>query len=141
MFNLLSRLTALRNVELPLVYAGIPREERIARTTEVLKIVGLADRMHHRPNELSGGQCQRVAIARALVTRPSLLLADEPTGNLDTATGNDIMRLFEELHDMGNTIIVVTHNPDLSKHSQRVITICDGQIESDSKPTATDEND
>jgi len=140
-FNLLSRLTALRNVELPLVYAGIPREERLQRTTEALKLVGLADRMNHRPNELSGGQCQRVALARALVTRPSLLLADEPTGNLDTATGNEIMRLFEELHDMGNTILVVTHNPDLTKHSQRVITICDGRIESDSRPESPNETD
>jgi len=130
-FNLLSRLTAQRNVELPLVYAGVAPAERASRAAEALAAVGLADRRRHRPNEMSGGQRQRVAIARALVTRPSILLADEPTGNLDTATGQEILRLFDQLHDQGNTIILVTHNPLVAKHARRVISLLDGWIESD----------
>jgi len=135
-FNLLSRLTALRNVELPLVYAGLPPVERHERATRALEIVGLADRKRHRPNEMSGGQCQRVAIARALVTQPSLLLADEPTGNLDSATGKDILCLFDELHAMGNTIVLVTHNPEIASHAKRVIAIRDGRIERDNVSAA-----
>lgn len=130
-FNLLARLTAQRNVELPLVYAGVPPAERHSRAEDVLNVVGLNGRLRHRPNQMSGGQCQRVAVARALVTRPSILLADEPTGNLDTATGNDILRLFNELHAMGNTLILVTHNPEIAQYAQRVISIRDGQIERD----------
>jgi putative ABC transport system ATP-binding protein len=130
-FNLLSRLSSLRNVELPLVYAGINKEERIERASKALEIVGLSKRMLHRPNQLSGGQCQRVAVARALVTRPSLLLADEPTGNLDTVTGEEILDLFAQLHRMGNTIILVTHNPEVAENAERIIFIRDGQIESD----------
>ena len=136
-FNLLSRLSALRNVELPLVYGGIPKVERWARAGRALDLVGLGERKKHRPNEMSGGQCQRVAVARALVTQPSLLLADEPTGNLDTSTGQDILRLFDELHSMGNTIILVTHNPEIACHAQRVVTIRDGRIESDQKSSET----
>jgi putative ABC transport system ATP-binding protein len=132
-FNLLPRATALHNVELPLVYAGVPREERLARARKSLELVDLGDRVHHRPNELSGGQRQRVAIARALVMGPSILLADEPTGNLDTATGEEIMRLFERLHDQGNTIILVTHERDIADHAHRTIFIRDGKIESDEK--------
>jgi putative ABC transport system ATP-binding protein len=130
-FNLLPRATALHNVELPLVYAGIPREERMARARKALDMVDLGDRVHHKPNELSGGQRQRVAIARALVMGPSILLADEPTGNLDTATGEDIMRLFERLHEQGNTIILVTHERDIADHAHRTIFIRDGKIASD----------
>ncbi|MBN1868795.1 ABC transporter ATP-binding protein [Candidatus Sumerlaeota bacterium] len=130
-FNLLARQTAQRNVELPLVYSGMPRSERVERATEALEAVGLGDRRHHRPNELSGGQRQRVAIARALVTRPSLLLADEPTGNLDTEMGREILSLFDRLHEQGNTIILVTHNPDVAKHARRVVSLLDGRIESD----------
>jgi putative ABC transport system ATP-binding protein len=130
-FNLLPRLSAQRNVELPLVYGGVPAAMRKERATQALEIVGLAQRRRHRPSELSGGQCQRVAIARALVTNPSLVLADEPTGNLDTATGRDILRLFDDLHRMGNTIVLVTHNPQIAEHSRRVVSILDGQIESD----------
>jgi putative ABC transport system ATP-binding protein len=130
-FNLLSRLTALKNVELPLIYGGMPTHERSIRATESLTSVGLFDRRRHRPNELSGGQRQRVAIARALVTGPSILLADEPTGNLDTATGIEILRLFDELHASGNTIILVTHNPEIAERAQRVVSIRDGMIESD----------
>ncbi|MEN6625339.1 MAG: ABC transporter ATP-binding protein [Candidatus Sumerlaeia bacterium] len=130
-FNLLSRLSAQRNVELPLVYGGVPPDERRKRAIEALEIVGLGHRMKHKPNEMSGGQCQRVAVARALVTRPSILLADEPTGNLDTSTGTEILKLFDELHEMGNTIIVVTHNPEIAEHAQRSVTIRDGMIEKD----------
>jgi putative ABC transport system ATP-binding protein len=132
-FNLLPRASALQNVELPLVYAGVGREERVARATKSLEMVDLTHRMSHRPNELSGGQRQRVAIARALVMGPSILLADEPTGNLDTATGNEIMALFEKLRSGGNTIILVTHERDVAEHAQRIIHIRDGKIESDER--------
>lgn len=132
-FNLLPRYTALENVALPLVYAGLSKSERISKAKNALEQVGLADRMKHKPNELSGGQRQRVAIARALVNDPSLLLADEPTGNLDTKTSYEIMALFDELHSKGNTIIVVTHEEDIAKHSSRIIRLRDGMIESDVK--------
>lgn len=130
-FNLLPRYSALENVALPLVYAGVSKSERTRRAKEVLVQVGLADRMKHKPNELSGGQRQRVAVARALVNRPSILLADEPTGNLDTKTSYEIMALFDELHQQGNTIIVVTHEEDIAKHSSRIIRLRDGLIETD----------
>lgn len=130
-FNLLPRANALRNVELPLVYAGIPAEERKKTALNALTQVGLADRVHHKPNELSGGQRQRVAIARALVNSPAILLADEPTGNLDSKTGNEIMRLFEELSRKGHTIIVVTHEEDIAMRSRRIIRLRDGLIASD----------
>ncbi|MFO7940783.1 MAG: ABC transporter ATP-binding protein [Bacteroidales bacterium] len=130
-FNLLPRYTALENVTLPLIYAGIPKEERIAMARESLFHVGLDDRMTHKPNELSGGQRQRVAVARALVNKPSIILADEPTGNLDSKTSVDIMNLFEQIHALGNTIIVVTHEEDIALHANRVIRLRDGKIESD----------
>jgi putative ABC transport system ATP-binding protein len=132
-FNLLPRASALHNVELPMVYAGISKEERLARARRSLEMVDLGDRVTHKPNELSGGQRQRVAIARALVMGPSILLADEPTGNLDTATGEEIMRLFEKLHSEGHTIILVTHEKDIADHAHRTIHIRDGKIESDEK--------
>lgn len=131
-FNLLSRASAVENVELPLVYARVPGRERRKRAMEVLERVGLADRAGHRPNQMSGGERQRVAIARALVTRPALLLADEPTGNLDSRTGGMILDLFRELHDEGNTILLVTHDPGVAASARRVVRIRDGRIESDS---------
>jgi putative ABC transport system ATP-binding protein len=131
-FNLLSRADALHNVELPLIYAGVTRRERIERATVALEKVGLADRMRHRPSELSGGQRQRVAVARALVTNPSLLLADEPTGNLDSVTARDILALFAELHAGGNTIVLVTHDADIASNAYRSIRLRDGRVESDS---------
>ncbi|MEP7175186.1 MAG: ABC transporter ATP-binding protein [Gemmatimonadales bacterium] len=130
-FNLLPRATALHNVELPLVYAGLGGRERKERATEALTRVGLGDRMQHRPNELSGGQRQRVAIARALVNRPSILLADEPTGNLDSATSQEIMGLFEALYDEGQTIVLVTHEPDIAAHAHRQVHLLDGRVERD----------
>jgi putative ABC transport system ATP-binding protein len=130
-FNLLPRQTALQNVALPLVYAGWSKADRLARATEVLGMVGLADRMDHQPNQLSGGQRQRVAIARALVNTPSMVLADEPTGNLDTATSVEIMRLFDEIHARGNTLVVVTHEEDIARHAKRIVRMRDGVIESD----------
>lgn len=130
-FNLLARSNALHNVELPLVYAGMKRSERKELAAEALRHVKLEDRMHHKPNELSGGQRQRVAIARALVTKPSIILADEPTGNLDSKTGVEIMGLFNELHAQGNTIILVTHEEDIARHAHRIIRLRDGLVESD----------
>jgi len=130
-FNLLPRATALHNVELPLIYAGVSATERLERAKQAMQHVDLEQRMLHKPNELSGGQRQRVAVARALVNNPSILLADEPTGNLDTATGNEIMALFERLHKQGNTIILVTHEHDIAQHAWRVIHIRDGKIEKD----------
>ncbi len=130
-FNLLPRSTALENVMLPLIYAGISKPDRMERSREVLEQVGLADRMNHRPNELSGGQRQRVAVARALVNKPSIILADEPTGNLDSKTSIEIMGLFEEIHHQGNTIIVVTHEEDIAKHAHRIVRLKDGLVESD----------
>jgi putative ABC transport system ATP-binding protein len=135
-FNLLPRATALHNVELPLVYAGIPSDERKKRAKEALDRVQLANRMDHRPNELSGGQRQRVAIARALVNRPSILLADEPTGNLDSQTSEEIMKVFEELANQGQTVIMVTHEPDIAAHARRVIVLRDGMIHSDDRREA-----
>lgn len=130
-FNLLPRATALKNIELPLVYSGVKKYDRIERAEAALKSVGLDDRMEHKPNELSGGQRQRVAIARALVTSPSIILADEPTGNLDSKTGNDIMMLFENLWKSGNTIIIVTHEEEIALHAKRIIRLRDGLIETD----------
>jgi len=130
-FNLLPRTTALDNVALPMIYAGHSKSERTIRATEVLKQVNLADRMDHQPNQLSGGQRQRVAIARALVNKPSIILADEPTGNLDSKTSEEIMALLEEIHQNGNTIIVVTHEEDIAAHAKRIIRMRDGMIESD----------
>lgn len=130
-FNLLPRANALHNVELPLIYNGTPASDRRELAEDALKKVGLSDRMHHRPNELSGGQRQRVAVARALVNNPSIILADEPTGNLDTRTGDEIMDLFETLHDGGNTIILVTHEEYIAEHSDRIIRLRDGHVERD----------
>lgn len=130
-FNLLPRSNALHNVELPLIYAGIGRHDRLERARQVLDSVGLSERMYHKPNELSGGQRQRVAIARALVTRPSIILADEPTGNLDSKTGVEIMALFDQLYEQGNTIIVVTHEEDIARHARRIVRLRDGLVESD----------
>jgi putative ABC transport system ATP-binding protein len=135
-FNLLPRATALHNVELPLIYAGIASKERGERAREALMKVELGERMNHRPNELSGGQRQRVAIARALVNNPSILLADEPTGNLDSKTGVEIMALFERLHQSGNTIVLVTHEPDIADHAHRIIHIRDGKVEKDVRKAA-----
>lgn len=135
-FNLLPRSNALHNVELPLIYSGLSKSERIKRAEETLVNVGLGDRMKHKPNELSGGQRQRVAVARALVNHPSIILADEPTGNLDTKTGEEIMALFSELNKKGNTIILVTHEEDIARHADRIIKIRDGMIESDTYQTA-----
>ncbi len=130
-FNLLPRVTCLQNAELPLIYSGMPRSKRRERAADVLTDVGLGDRLDHKPNELSGGQRQRVAVARALVTNPALILADEPTGNLDTKTGEEIMWLFEQLYRKGNTLIVVTHEEDIALHARRIIRLRDGIIESD----------
>lgn len=130
-FNLLPRVNCLQNVELPLVYAGLKRSLRRERAAEALRSVGLGDRMDHKPNELSGGQRQRVAVARALVNRPSIIMADEPTGNLDTKTGQEIMRLFELLYRQGNTLLVVTHEEEIARHARRIIRLRDGLIESD----------
>ncbi len=130
-FNLLPRTTALENVALPMIYAGIKKEERLQRATEVLKNVGLEDRMDHKPNELSGGQRQRVAVARALVNNPSIILADEPTGNLDTKTSIEIMNLIDQIHQGGNTVILVTHEEDIAMRAKRIIRLRDGLIESD----------
>jgi putative ABC transport system ATP-binding protein len=132
-FNLLSRATALHNVELPLIYAGVDAHTRQERARQSLMAVDLTQRMHHKPNELSGGQRQRVAIARALVNNPSILLADEPTGNLDSATGVEIMALFQRLHDQGNTIVLVTHEMDIAMHAHRVCFVRDGKIERDER--------
>lgn len=132
-FNLLPRLSALDNVALPLVYSGMSRQAREARAQEVLDAVGLGDRVDHKPNELSGGQRQRVAIARALVNNPSIILADEPTGNLDTKTSIEIMAIFEKIHAQGNTVILVTHEPDIAEHAHRIVRLRDGKVESDIK--------
>ncbi len=132
-FNLLARASALHNVELPLIYAGIPSAERLERARQTLTSVGMGSRMNHKPNELSGGQRQRVAIARALVNKPSIILADEPTGNLDSKTGNEIMALFDDLHAKGNTIVLVTHEHDVAEYAHRIIHIRDGKVASDEK--------
>lgn len=130
-FNLLPKLSALENVALPLIYAGVGKRDRLEKAEKILASVGLADRMHHRPNELSGGQRQRVAVARALVNDPAIILADEPTGNLDTKTSIEIMGLFQEIHEKGNTVIIVTHEPDIALHAKRIVKLRDGLVESD----------
>ena len=130
-FNLLPKASALHNVEIPLVYANIKKDKRLEMASNALISVGLGDRMHHRPNELSGGQRQRVAIARALVNEPSIILADEPTGNLDSKSGHEIMKIFDELHRLGNTIILVTHEDDIAKYSNRIVRLLDGKVVSD----------
>ena len=135
-FNLLPRLSALENVALPLVYAGINKKTRMEMAHEVLRKVDLSDRSHHKPNELSGGQCQRVAIARALVNNPSIILADEPTGNLDSKTSYEIMNIFAQIHDEGNTVVLVTHEEDISNYAKRVIRLRDGVLESDKRRDA-----
>ena len=132
-FNLLPKATAQHNVEIPLVYANVPKSERMRIATDALKSVGLSDRLHHRPNELSGGQRQRVAIARALVNSPSIILADEPTGNLDSKSGSEIMAILDDLHEAGNTIILVTHEDNIAQHAHRTISLLDGKIVKDSK--------
>ena len=138
-FNLLPRYSALDNVALPLVYAGVPKEDRQERAKQALISVGLGDRLHHKPNELSGGQRQRVAVARALVNRPSIILADEPTGNLDTKTSHEIMGLFDDIHAAGNTIVIVTHEEDIARMARRIVRMRDGKVESDliNAPTAS----
>jgi putative ABC transport system ATP-binding protein len=133
-FNLIPQLTVIENVELPLLYSTVPREERRGRAAELLEAVGLSRREEHRPTELSGGECQRVAIARALVNRPPLILADEPTGNLDSRTGIEIMRMFENLNQGGTTLVLVTHDPEVAKWSQRIVSMRDGKIENDTGP-------
>ncbi len=138
-FNLLPRLTALKNVELPLIYGGIPSRERIRRATEALESVGLEDRIHHRPNALSGGEIQRVAVARALVNRPSLILADEPTGNLDSKSAQEVIAVLKELHQSGNTLVMVTHNEDLAGQAERAVAVQDGLVVSDSGDEADPE--
>jgi putative ABC transport system ATP-binding protein len=130
-FNLLPRASALRNVELPLIYSGVPREQRHEMAREALSIVGLGHRTEHKPNEMSGGERQRVAVARAMVNQPSVLLADEPTGNLDTKTGEEILKLFHEINDQGKTIVTVTHDPEVAGHAERVLVLRDGEIKSD----------
>ncbi len=132
-FNLLARLSGIENVALPLIYAGVRKADRLQRAENILKAVGLGHRMHHRPNELSGGERQRVAVARALVNNPSIILADEPTGNLDTKTSYEIMELFEDIHKKGNTVIIVTHEEDIARYAHRIIRIRDGMIESDER--------
>jgi putative ABC transport system ATP-binding protein len=135
-FNLLARATALHNVELPLIYSGVPSRDRAERAKHALALVELTERMHHKPNELSGGQRQRVAIARALVNNPSIILADEPTGNLDSQTGIEIMKLFDKLHSEGNTIILVTHERDIADYAHRVVSIRDGKVATDERVKA-----
>jgi putative ABC transport system ATP-binding protein len=140
-FNLLPRYTALENVALPLIYAGMGKKEREIRAKEVLEQVGLGDRMEHKPNELSGGQRQRVAVARALVNKPSIILADEPTGNLDSKTSVEIMQLFSDIHQAGNTVILVTHEPDIAKNAERIVLLRDGMIESDEVKVVNDSSE
>lgn len=139
-FNLLPRLSALENVALPMLYAGVGKQARISRAREVLEQVNLSDREHHKPNELSGGQCQRVAIARALVNKPSIILADEPTGNLDTKTSEEIMSIFETIHNLGNTIVLVTHEEDIAAKAKRIVRLRDGVIESDVRNSSVVDN-